>query len=677
MMVNIRMKRKTPVFQKILIANRGEIACRVIKTAKRLGIATVAVYSCADSRALHVELADEAYLIGPAPSKDSYLRGDHIIDVALKSGAEAIHPGYGFLSENAEFAEQCTQAGIVFIGPPAAAIRAMGSKSAAKALVSSAQVPIIPGYYGNQDPATLQQAATQIGYPILLKAAAGGGGKGMRVVHEASQFLEHLAGAKREALASFGNDEILLEKYLHNPRHVEIQIFADQQGHCVHLNERDCSIQRRHQKVIEEAPAPGLSSTLREKMGKTAVTCAHAINYVGAGTIEFLLAETGEYYFMEMNTRLQVEHAVTEMTTGLDLVEWQLLVASGESLPLRQDQIPLRGHAIEVRIYAEDPSHDFLPSVGHLVHLRLPAENHHVRIDTGITQQSDVSPHYDPMLAKLIVWDTNRDMALRRLARALSEFQVVGVQTNLCFLLNLVNNSDFAKAQLNTGFIEAHREQLIPKATVTSVDILALASLFILLKRAEFAKDKAKQCHDEYSPWYRMDNWRMNLVNTQSLRFIDNDQELIVTYAPTATGYQLTLPQGSLHITGELNANDLEANLNGKHIKTTIIQQGNDLTIMSYGLHHRLSLKDVATLHQTDQFQDARFSAPMPGTIVAVAVKAGDSVETGAALIIIEAMKMEHTIYAPCKGSIKEVYFHVGDQVKEGEELVMFEANTT
>lgn len=664
-----------PVFQKILIANRGEIACRVIKTAKRLGIATVAVYSSADSEALHVQLADEAYLIGPAPSKDSYLRGDPIIDVALKCGAQAIHPGYGFLSENAEFAERCAKAGLIFIGPPADAIRAMGSKSAAKALVVGAGVPVIPGFYGDQDPAVLEQAATKIGYPVLLKATAGGGGKGMRVVQDASQFQEHLAGAKREAKASFGDDEILIEKYLHHPRHVEIQVFADQHKHCIHLNERDCSIQRRHQKVLEEAPAPGLSSQLREQMGKTAVTCARAIGYVGAGTIEFLLAESGEFYFMEMNTRLQVEHPVTEMTTGLDLVEWQLLVACGEPLPLRQDQVPLRGHAIEVRIYAEDPSHDFLPSVGHLVHLRLPSENHHVRIDTGITQGSDISPHYDPMLAKLIVCDTNRNMALRRLARALSELQIVGVQTNICFLLNLINQTDFIQAHIHTGFIDAHRDQIIPKSSVSSDDVVALASLFILLKRAEFAQQKAVQSHDSYSPWFAVDNWRMNLANHQVLRFIDNEQELQIQYSVTSSGFQLKLPHSELLAHGQLMGDDLDANLNGKHIKTTIIQQGNDLTVLSYGLHHRLSLKDVTTLHQHDQQQDGRFSAPMPGTIVAIAVKANDIVETGAALIVIEAMKMEHTIYAPCKGTIKAVYFHVGEQVQEGQELVAFEAS--
>jgi 3-methylcrotonyl-CoA carboxylase alpha subunit len=664
------------MFQKILIANRGEIACRIIKTAKRLGIATVAVYSEADAQALHVELADEAYLIGPASSKDSYLRGDRIIEVALKSGAQAIHPGYGFLSENADFAEQCVKAGLIFIGPPASAIRAMGSKSAAKALVASAGVPIIPGLYGEQDPKRLHKAADAMGYPVLLKATAGGGGKGMRVVTASAQFQEHLAGAKREALASFGNDEVLIEKYLENPRHVEIQIFADTQGHVVHLNERDCSIQRRHQKVLEEAPAPGMTGELRARMGQMAVTCAKAIGYVGAGTIECLLTTEGEFYFMEMNTRLQVEHPVTEMITGLDLVEWQLQVASGEPLPLRQEQIHLRGHAIEIRIYAEDPSHEFLPSVGHLVHFRTPLTNPHVRIDTGVAQGSEVSPHYDPMLAKLIVWDTNREMALRRLRLALSEFQVVGVQTNICFLLNLANNTEFAQAHLHTGFIAQHHEQLIPKATVSSDQVLALASLFILLKRAAFAQEKAKRSHDESSPWFIIDNWRMNMTATLPLRFIDHTQEILIFYKVTAEGYELVLPNSKIIARAKLEGSELEAILDGRHLKTTIVQQGNELTIMGHGLHHRLSLKDLSSLAVGVHQQAAHFTAPMPGTVVAILVKAGEQVAQGAALIVIEAMKMEHTIYAPSAGIVTDIYFQRGEQVKEAQELLAFKETT-
>ena len=463
------------MFRKILIANRGEIACRIVATARKLGIAAVAVYSEADARSRHVALADEARPIGPASPRESYLRGDKIIDAAQRAGAEAIHPGYGFLAENADFAEACAAAGIVFIGPPVAAIRAMGSKSAAKTLMETAGVPLVPGYHGeSQDFSTLAAAADRIGYPVLIKASAGGGGKGMRIVERPADLEGAIAGAKREALASFGDDQVLMEKYLTRPRHIEIQVFADTHGNAVSLFERDCSIQRRHQKVLEEAPAPGMDPERRRRMSEAALAAARAVGYVGAGTVEFI-AEGGEFWFMEMNTRLQVEHPVTEMITGLDLVEWQLRVAAGETLPLMQNDIPLRGHAIEARLYAEDPDRDFLPSIGTLVHLRQPEETADVRVDTGVRQGDAITPYYDPMIAKLIVHGPDRETAVRRLEAALGAYEVVGVATNLGLLKAIAGSSAFLAADLDTGFIGRHiraddaaREEPDPAALVAA-----------------------------------------------------------------------------------------------------------------------------------------------------------------------------------------------------------------
>ena len=472
------------MFRKILIANRGEIACRVIATAHRLGIATVAVYSDADAQARHVALADEAWPIGPAPARDSYLNIARIIDAARRSGAEAIHPGYGFLSENADFAEACARAGITFIGPPPEAIRAMGSKAAAKALMQRSGVPLVPGYHDEaQDAATLRAAAERIGYPVLLKASAGGGGKGMRIVEQPDALAAAIESAQREAAASFGDDRLLIEKYLTRPRHIEIQVFADTHGNCVSLFERDCSIQRRHQKVLEEAPAPGMDPARRRAMGEAAIAAARAVGYVGAGTVEFI-AEGGAFYFMEMNTRLQVEHPVTELITGQDLVEWQLLVAAGEPLPLTQDELAISGHAIEARVYAEDPARDFLPSIGRLDHLRQPDETAHVRVDTGVRQGDAITPYYDPMIAKLIVWGEDRTAALRRLAGALAAYEVVGVHTNLGLLRGVATHPAFAGAELDTGFIARHAEVLLPDAAALPAEtqrvVLAAAALAAL-----------------------------------------------------------------------------------------------------------------------------------------------------------------------------------------------------
>src|SRR5512140_4404 len=456
------------MFKKILIANRGEIACRVIRTARRLGIRTVAVHSEADQNARHVRLADEAVAIGPAAARESYLVAERILEAARATGAQAIHPGYGFLSENADFAEACERAGMTFIGPPASAIRAMGSKSAAKALMEKAEVPLTPGYHGdNQDPAFLAREAGRIGYPVLIKASAGGGGKGMRRVDAPADFDAALASCRREARQAFGDDRVLVERYVLRPRHVELQVFGDRHGGCVHLFERDCSVQRRHQKVLEEAPAPGMTPERRAAMGAAAVEAARAVGYVGAGTVEFIVDPSGAFFFMEMNTRLQVEHPVTEMITGLDLVEWQLRVAAGEPLPLRQEQVQLDGHAIEARVYAEDPDKGFLPSTGKLVHLAAPEASYHVRLDSGVDEGDEITPFSDPMIAKLVVWDRTRALALARMRAALAQVRIVGVQNNVEFLSRLVASPAFAAADLDTALIDREREFLFPPSPAT------------------------------------------------------------------------------------------------------------------------------------------------------------------------------------------------------------------
>jgi 3-methylcrotonyl-CoA carboxylase alpha subunit len=664
------------MFDKILIANRGEIACRIIRSAKRLGIRTVAVYSDADAGALHVKMADEAYHIGPAPARESYLIAERILDVAVRSGAQAVHPGYGFLSENAAFAEACAQAGIVFIGPPGAAIRAMGSKSAAKEIMGAAGVPLVPGYHGQEQEAEfLQSEADRIGYPLLIKASAGGGGKGMRVVAGSADFTEALAGARREAMSGFGDDHVLLERYLAKPRHIEIQVFADSHGNALHLFERDCSIQRRHQKVIEEAPASGMTASLRELMGVAAVAAARAINYVGAGTVEFLLDEDGSFYFMEMNTRLQVEHPVTEMITGLDLVEWQLLVAAGEPMPCLQEQLEICGHAIEARIYAEDPTREFLPSIGKLRHLRTPAENTHVRIDTGVRQGDEVSMHYDPMIAKLVVWDRDRSSAIRRLRQALAEFQVVGVTTNTIFLGSIAAHPAFAAGNIDTGFIERHRAALIPEIATASDRILALASLEVMLELETESGQRACSSSDPYSPWHQMSGWRLNFDNHHDIYFIDGDQPVTVVVHYRPGGYLLDLPGGALFVRGERHeSGDIMADLGGMRVKATVVRSGNILTVLDQGKSHLLTWHDPGAAGDEDEAVAGRLTAPMPGKVVAIMAEIGARVERGAPLMILEAMKMEHTINAPCNGAVAEFHFAVGGVVNEGAELLEFTA---
>jgi 3-methylcrotonyl-CoA carboxylase alpha subunit len=666
------------MFEKILIANRGEIAVRVARTCKRLGIRTVAVYSDADASALHVSVCDEAHRIGPAAARESYLRADRILEVAMRTGAQAIHPGYGFLSENEDFAEGCERAGIVFVGPPASAIRAMGSKSAAKQLMEKAGVPLVPGYHGDaQDVDTLVREAERVGYPVLIKASAGGGGKGMRIVESAGQFESALASAKREAAAAFGDDRVLIEKYLARPRHIEMQVFADTHGNVIHLFERDCSVQRRHQKVLEETPAPGMTAARRRQMGSAAVAAARAVGYVNAGTVEFITEERGEFYFMEMNTRLQVEHPVTEMITGLDLVEWQLRVASGEALPLGQEQLAINGHAIEARIYAEDPARDFLPAAGRIQHLRVPVSSAHVRIDSGVREADEIGVYYDPMIAKLICWDVDRDAALRRLRAALAECQVVGFATNLQFLSAVCAHRAFALADrepglLDTGLIGRYKTELIPEARPASNEILALAVLAERRRIDTQAQAAARASADPWSPWNARDGWRLNEDNHHTFTFQDGSREVAVTAHYRKGGYLLELPGQSLMARAEdAEGGNLVADLDGARVHASVVRSARVLTVFAFGLSHRLELKEFETV--ADEDAGGRLTAPMPGSIVDVLVSAGQRVDKGQPLMILEAMKMEHTIAAPADGVVAQVLFGRGDQVKEGEELIQFE----
>jgi 3-methylcrotonyl-CoA carboxylase alpha subunit len=657
------------MFDKILIANRGEIAVRVIKTARRLGIRTVAVYSQADARALHVEMADEAVCIGPAPAAQSYLKGDAILDAARRTGAQAIHPGYGFLSENARFAADCAAAGVTFIGPPVAAIQAMGSKSESKRLMSSAGVPLVPGYHRHdQDFATLQREAARIGYPVLVKASAGGGGKGMRVVRDAAELADAVAGAKRESKAAFGDDTLLLEKYLQRPRHVEIQVFADTHDHCVYLFERDCSIQRRHQKVIEEAPAPALPDEVRVRMGEAAVAAARAVGYVGAGTVEFLF-ENDTFYFIEMNTRLQVEHPVTEMITGLDLVEWQLRVAAGETLPCTQQRLTRRGHAFEARLYAEDPQRGFLPATGKLTHLRPPAENAHVRVDTGVRAGDEITVYYDPMIAKLIVWDEDRLAALRRLRRALADYEVAGVTTNIGFLATIAAHPAFAATQIDTGFIERHREDLAMSPVPVPDEGLALAALAILLRRDAEAHAPST---DPHSPWNAVHGWRLNAENQHELRMKDRDTVRDVVLHFRRDEYEIEIPGGRRVRASNATLRDgaLVATLDGARVRATAVFDRQFLTLLSEGRTWRLELDDPIARAGQQEGGSGRLTAPMPGVVVAVLVAPGQDVKRDEPLMLLEAMKMEHTIRAPAAGKVARIHFAAGDQVSDGAELL-------
>ncbi len=665
------------MFASLLIANRGEIACRVIRTARRLGLRTIAVYSEADCAAQHVKLADEAYLIGPAPARGSYLNIAAILDAARKSGAEAVHPGYGFLSENAKFAEACVKAGLIFVGPPADAIRAMGDKIAAKQLMEDSGVPVVPGAPGEvADLKSLAAAAKKIGYPVLLKASAGGGGKGMRVVTGEAGLAEALAGAKREAASSFGDDRVLVEKYLSTPRHIELQIFADGHGNVVHLFERDCSLQRRHQKVIEEAPAPGMTAELRAAMGGAAIRCARAIGYRGAGTVEFIVDAGGNFYFMEMNTRLQVEHPVTEMITGEDLVEWQLIVAAGGVLPKMQEQLHIEGHAFEARLYAEDPSRDFLPGSGRLLHLVFPPANRHVRVETGVAAGDAVSIHYDPMIAKLVVWDRDRTAALARLRAALGACEIVGLPTNAAFLAAVAAHPDFAAGRVETGFIGRHLKALVPPPTPASDRVLALAALATMLRLRADTEAAAVHAADPYSPWKTADGWRLNDQAWHVLHFRDpargSDHDIAVTVHFRPRGFAIDLPGGGVSASGRLDGNRLIADLGGARCEAAVVLHDGELTVVVDGRSHALRHIDPVDVVDETAADTGRLTAPMPGKIVAVHVREGAAVKRGAPLLVLEAMKMEHTITAPADGVVERFPYKVGDQVEEGADLVDF-----
>ncbi len=662
------------MFDKILIANRGEIACRIIRSARSMGVRTVAVFSEADSGALHVASADEGVFIGAAQASESYLNGAAIIEAAKRTGAQAIHPGYGFLSENADFAEACQAAGITFIGPPTDAIRAMGSKSAAKSIMAAAGVPLVPGYHGDdQDPGLLAAEAKKIGFPVLIKASAGGGGRGMRIVRAANEFAGALESARREARNAFGDERMLIEKYLIQPRHIEIQVFGDVEGNVIHLFERDCSVQRRHQKVIEEAPAPGISDQRRAEIGAAAVAAATAIGYVGAGTVEFIADQSGAFYFMEMNTRLQVEHPVTEMIVGQDLVEWQIRVAAGERLPLEQDDIVLHGHAFEARLYAEDAARDFLPQTGRLAYLSFPAPGRHLRIDTGVRAGDNVSIYYDPMIAKLIVWDRDRPAALRRLRKALAETKIVGVTTNVGFLSAITGHRAFEAGGVDTGFIERHATDLFPAPAQADDETLILALLALLLERKEQAREDARYSPDPYSPWHFRNGWRLNDDSHHVFRLKDGDREIALMVHYRCEGYVIDLPSGPVAAQGaKAPSGEIIADIDGRRISGTVVLDGQEVTVIGPSATHRLTLIDPVTTLADEDSLGGGLVAPMPGKIIQIMVEEGGEVVKGTPLMVLEAMKMEHTIAAPADGIVQQLRFRVGDQVDEGAELIAF-----
>jgi 3-methylcrotonyl-CoA carboxylase alpha subunit len=675
------------MFTKILIANRGEIACRVAATARRMGIKTVAVYSEADANAKHVAVCDEAVLIGPAAAKESYLRGDKIIAVAKATGAQAIHPGYGFLSENAEFADACAEAGLVFIGPPASAMRAMGSKSAAKQLMEKANVPLVPGYHGEQQDADFLHAqADKIGYPVLLKASAGGGGKGMRVIDNSAQFKDALASCKREAISSFGDDKVLAEKYLQRPRHIEIQVFADTLGNCIYLFERDCSVQRRHQKVLEEAPAPNMPAERRAAMGEAAVAAAKAVGYVGAGTVEFIANQDGSFYFMEMNTRLQVEHPVTEMITGTDLVEWQIRVAAGEPLPKKQTELAINGHAIEARIYAENPEKGFLPSIGTLRHMDTPGAVAFelggspdlpagVRIDSGVRAGEAISPFYDPMIAKLIVWGADRKQALARMSQALSQYQIVGLSTNIAFLKRLVEGQAFSAADLDTGLIERNHDTLFPAAQAAPDAALALAAVSLI--ESEKERSATQSGANAADPWGQALGWRMNHPYVRALSFSDEFTAAKpycanISYRAADWLFSVDSAQPKVLSLMSQKGNDFSIKLGDQAVHGTVLRDGDMFHVFTNGAHYPLAYNDPMAHAGESEAEGGRLTAPMPGKVVAVLAAKGQEVKKGDALVIMEAMKMEHTIAAPHDGVVDEILYSVGDQVADGAPLLAF-----
>ncbi|WP_180051586.1 acetyl/propionyl/methylcrotonyl-CoA carboxylase subunit alpha [Acinetobacter sp. YH12099] len=660
------------MFEKILIANRGEIACRVIRTAKKLGIATVAVYSDADAQSQHVKLADEAIYIGESPAAQSYLQVDRIIQAAKSTGAQAIHPGYGFLSENDQFALACKDNNIVFIGPPVEAILAMGLKATSKALMEKAGVPLTPGYHGsNQDAAFLKQQADSIGYPVLIKASAGGGGKGMRLVERSEDFLSSLASCKSEARSSFGNEDVLIERYVIQPRHIEVQVFGDTHGNYVHLFERDCSVQRRHQKVLEEAPAPKMPEDKLETMRQAAIDAARAVNYVGAGTVEFIVEQDGTAYFMEMNTRLQVEHPVTEMITGQDLVEWQLRVAFGELLPKQQHELQIHGHALEARVYAEEPEKGFIPAIGQISYLHYPEQNDAVRVDSGIVEGDEISTYYDPMIAKLIVWGKNREAALTQMHHALGQFHVDGLGNNIAFLDRLVLCDSFKNANLDTGLIQREEAFLLNAKPEVATETIVAAALIEVLSRIQSNKAANN------TVWQKDHFWRLNLQNAYTVQLQCNDQTLKIQLKPQSSGFEAHYNGQTLSVQGELlDAHRLQVCINGQQQKIAFNQHAQGITLFQNGQRHVFSYVQ-ANFNSDDQQDNVNnLTAPMPGVITQVLVAANARVKKDDVLMTLEAMKIEYSIRAPFDGIVASSYFQAGDQVKAGDELVEFEALT-
>jgi 3-methylcrotonyl-CoA carboxylase alpha subunit len=660
------------MFRTLLIANRGEIACRIIRTARRMGLRTVAVFSEADAHAPHVRQADAAFPIGGARAAESYLRADRILEAARASGAEAIHPGYGFLSENAEFAEACDAAAIRFVGPPAAAIRAMGSKAESKRLMEAAGVPIVPGYHGEaQEEAVLADHAARIGYPVLIKASAGGGGKGMRPVFAAGEFAAQLAGARREAKAAFGDDRVLLERYLTRPRHVEVQVFADTHGAAMHLHTRDCSVQRRHQKVLEEAPAPDLPPAVRARLHEAAVSAARAVGYVNAGTVEFIV-EGDDVFFMEMNTRLQVEHPVTEMVTGIDLVEWQLRVAAGEALPLHAPPEP-RGHSVEVRLYAEDPAQDFRPSTGLLRRFHMPHAADDLRIETGVRQGDAITPFYDPMIAKLVAWGPERRAALTRLGQALQEVRVAGITSNLAFLRRLVGHPAMHAAQLDTGFAARHAADLIPAPTPAPPAALAAAALEEVMAPARPAMSA-----DRHAPWERRDGWRLQGAGSWLVLLQDRDVVHRLRLTPEGSSWRLALDGAAMVLAGHRLADgDMQLAMDGV-LQRVAVQRDGDVLHVALSGHGSgewtLRVLDPYAPAGGEAAIEGRLAAPIPGRVVQVLVQPGDAVTRGQVLVLLEAMKTELRIAAPADGVVAAIGCAVGESVEEGTELVTLKA---
>ena len=670
------------VFRSLLVANRGEVACRIFRTARRMGLRCIAVYSEADAHALHVELADEAYPIGPPPASASYLRMDRLIEAARRAGAEAIHPGYGFLAENARFAEACEQAGIVFVGPPAAAIRAMGSKAAAKALMAEAGVPLVPGYHGEaQDDARLAAEAERIGYPVLIKASAGGGGRGMHIVERAEDLADALAAARRVARAAFGDDRVLLERYLRRPRHVEVQVLGDAHGTILALHTRDCSIQRRYQKLVEEAPAPALSDAVRAGLARAAVEAARAVGYRNAGTVEFI-AEGEAFHFMEMNTRLQVEHPVTELVTGLDLVEWQIRIAAGEALPFDAPP-PASGHAVEVRLCAEDPTLDWRPAVGRLDRFVLPARATGVRIDTGVREGDTITPFYDSMIAKVIARGEDRAQAIRRLSAALAEISIDGVATNLDLLRRILDHPSFRAADLSTGFITAHADALFAAPRPLPDRALIAASAALLLDEQDRAERFARASSDPHSPWNRRDGWRLHGTASAETELMQDGtaRRVRAEYGAgfwrlrfrAATGEPVAL---TLRARRGLDRDALLLDVDGVRTRATVRRYGDDIVVTLPGPEPTTST--LAVRHRVDAAAAAAAGAglvvaPIPGRIVKVMVEPGQAVARGETLVILEAMKTELRIAAPADGTVTRVSAQAGDLVAEGTELAFVE----